>query len=555
MGPTVRGFRIETPSDNTLYLVCVITRGSSYNSEQQSSQLFTTDDAESSDSDIYEDESDNEIFTDLDNQFYVMPLEWTRNVRDVTDQEEQDADEESSSGFDITSFFPSFGSSDGDGSDDDDGLFSNSNSTLDYLAFPSTNDTELLVTKPTVVNLGSQSSKCIQIRTPPDPAKLSLIDNKRMSVMIGCGMGLLVFIGIVISIVTAKNDSADDEDYPPPENSISGSHKSPRQENANETIPASNTNRRSRTSSISSSIATRLLEQEGNSSTAVARIKRGDKVPGNESGTLSRKSIISRQDSREESANKKIKKRTKYVREKIHSTADSRRSSSDESSIHEESNRRSGHHSRHNSDEYINKNSRKGQQSWQGTPRNDFNGQRRRRRSGYEEVGAEHPDFNSTTFPRRSNEPNPHHRFSGPEQLMGAAGSGMSLDTGMMMHPSNKRLFSHPNGSSSSIPLMEYHMVDATMDPPVHNRGTLPPGMPPHFGSRNSNNPYARWNGARPKMAPKMPNHVDQNQDYFPNKSPLSTVAQINSLAGRLAHGSPPTNNRPFVKYNSFANY
>ena len=48
-----------------------------------------------------------------------------------------------------------------------------------YLAYPSSNDTELLVSKPAVVNLGSRSSKCIRINPPPGPAKLSLIDDKR----------------------------------------------------------------------------------------------------------------------------------------------------------------------------------------------------------------------------------------------------------------------------------------------------------------------------------------------------------------------------------------
>ena len=50
-----------------------------------------------------------------------------------------------------------------------------------------------------------------QIRTPPDPAKLSLIDNKRMSVVIGVGAGIVLFICIIVSIIMHRNDGDDDE--------------------------------------------------------------------------------------------------------------------------------------------------------------------------------------------------------------------------------------------------------------------------------------------------------------------------------------------------------
>ena len=71
------------------------------------------------------------------------------------------------------------------------------NST-DISMYPSSNDTHLMVTKPMLVNLGSKSSKCTEIKTPMDPAKMRFIDNKRMSIIIGCTAGILVFIFIII---------------------------------------------------------------------------------------------------------------------------------------------------------------------------------------------------------------------------------------------------------------------------------------------------------------------------------------------------------------------
>ena len=71
----------------------------------------------------------------------------------------------------------------------------------DISMYPSSNDTHLMVTKPMLVNLGSKSSKCTEIKTPMDPAKMRFIDNKRMSIIIGCTAGILVFIFIIIRYV------------------------------------------------------------------------------------------------------------------------------------------------------------------------------------------------------------------------------------------------------------------------------------------------------------------------------------------------------------------
>ena len=62
-----------------------------------------------------------------------------------------------------------------------------------------------------MVNLGSQSSKCTEIRTPQDPDKISMIDNKRMSITIGVVGGLVVFAGIII-IIVSKHDSKENEE-------------------------------------------------------------------------------------------------------------------------------------------------------------------------------------------------------------------------------------------------------------------------------------------------------------------------------------------------------
>jgi len=79
------------------------------------------------------------------------------------------------------------------------------------MVYPGSNDTSLLLLRPTIVNLGSQSSKCTEVRTPQDPEKMSLIDNKRMSIIIGVVGGLVVFAGIIL-IIVSKPASKDDDD-------------------------------------------------------------------------------------------------------------------------------------------------------------------------------------------------------------------------------------------------------------------------------------------------------------------------------------------------------
>ena len=81
------------------------------------------------------------------------------------------------------------------------------------LVYPSSNDSSLLVLRPAIVNLGSQSSKCTEIRTPQDPDKISMIDNKKMSISIGVIGGLVVF-ALIILIIVVKPNTKDTEEGP-----------------------------------------------------------------------------------------------------------------------------------------------------------------------------------------------------------------------------------------------------------------------------------------------------------------------------------------------------
>jgi hypothetical protein len=77
---------------------------------------------------------------------------------------------------------------------------------------PSSNDTRYLIAKPFVLNLDSKSSRCNKIRTPLDPSKVRLIDNKQMSAVIGCSAGLMIFFCIIISIIIAKPKRHEEEE-------------------------------------------------------------------------------------------------------------------------------------------------------------------------------------------------------------------------------------------------------------------------------------------------------------------------------------------------------
>ena len=166
VNPSTRMFRLNTLMDNSVYLVCVVTQGSSY--------------------------------TD-----YSLYSEFAEAIR----LEEQ-----------------------GDGTEQQP--YSDQHVLGQGVAqeheIPSSNDTRYLITEPIVLNLDSKSSRCNKIKTPLDPSKLRMIDNKQLSAIIGCSAGLMVFFCIIISIIVAKPKRSEEEDIiVPKSDSLTDSYKSP----------------------------------------------------------------------------------------------------------------------------------------------------------------------------------------------------------------------------------------------------------------------------------------------------------------------------------------
>ena len=292
--------------DNTLYLVCVVTRGSSWRS-------FATSDLEDADE------------TDL----RIQSLTGFDEDEDGLEESEEDYDIEAleSLGMLRTEREAEAGALDFFGMGEDgssNSLFMfpewitgslNANLTghgeeTSAINYPSSNDTDLLILKPMVVNLGSRSSKCTEIKTPIDPATLRFVDNKRMSIIIGCVAGVLIFIFIIISIVMNRDVEKDDE--PEEEDSMTGSHKSPSAKtNRSDSLTCTprnqqllNNHQMSRNNSQSSSLLNRISLAEaagpdalpprvnrnstGGPPSASGTLKRGSAGPPNAGGSLSR---------------------------------------------------------------------------------------------------------------------------------------------------------------------------------------------------------------------------------------------------------------------------
>lgn len=300
--------------DNTLYLVCVVTRGSSWRSFATSPD--DDDEASADETDLRIraltafDEEDPEL--DSDEDYDIEALESLGFLR---------TEREAEAGLDF------FGLSGGeDGSSNSLFMFPewitgslNANLTgggeeTSTINYPSSNDTDLLILKPMVVNLGSRSSKCTEIKTPVDPATLRFVDNKRMSIIIGCVAGVLIFIFIIISII--MNRDVEKEDEPEEEDSMTGSHKSPSAKtNRSDSLTCTprnnqlpNNARHSRNNSQSSSLLNRISLAEAAGPDALPpRTKRNSTSggPPSASGTLKRGSTIvnsgslSRQQSRD----------------------------------------------------------------------------------------------------------------------------------------------------------------------------------------------------------------------------------------------------------------
>ena len=174
VGPSIRMFRLNDLIDDSVYLVCVITQGSSYSDLNY---------------------QDNYLFSE------AIRLE----------QQQQESEQ-----FVVS----------------DTRLWSGDQvSSSDMSEIPSSNDTKYLITKPIVLNLDSQSSRCHKIKTPLDPSKINMVDNKQLSALIGCSSGLMIFFCIIISIVARPKKHKDDDIHVPApaprSNSLSESYKSP----------------------------------------------------------------------------------------------------------------------------------------------------------------------------------------------------------------------------------------------------------------------------------------------------------------------------------------
>ena len=288
LSPSIRGFQIGDISDDSSYRVCVVTRGSSYKRESSKNHLSSIDILNSSKQQINKrnkkkyknrnkdaqnvitDDDDFDIKDSKDEDVTLSQLVLLREERSSDQNEERNTNkiltDEGGSIMVSDQIVLTDTLTSNDVIIDE---FSNDTESSYIPIYPSSNDTGLLVLKPAIVNLGSQSSKCTEIHTPMDPAKMKFVDNKRMSIMIGCVSGVVVFICILMSIVTkpsAKEDEDEPEDSTAPADSLSGStrkstagSKHPpdtRSDSLHFSVPDGA--RHSRTDSRSSSMANRI---------------------------------------------------------------------------------------------------------------------------------------------------------------------------------------------------------------------------------------------------------------------------------------------------------
>lgn len=292
LSPSIRGFQMEQMSDDSSYRVCVVTRGSSYKRETSNHQSaiglsnlsnkpsFTSSNKRNKkkyknrkqdalnfiDSDDYavEDRDDEDVTL---SQLVLLREERSSNEEYMDDRNSNKVliDEGGSIVVSDQIVFTNTLTSNDVVIDE----VSNDTETPEPIIYPSSNDTGLLVLKPAIVNLGSESSKCTEIHTPKDPSKMSMVDDKRMSIMIGSIAGVVVFILILMSIVTnnktLKGDAESEHDSSAHADSITSARKSPavskhppdtRSDSLHFSVPEGA--RHSRSESRSSSIANRI---------------------------------------------------------------------------------------------------------------------------------------------------------------------------------------------------------------------------------------------------------------------------------------------------------
>ena len=298
LSPSIRGFQVGQISDDSSYRVCVVTRGSSYkrtmNSHQMSINLQNSspnkhsfslntkrdkkkNERKQASPERIVDDDDYDIEEVQDEDITLAELT-RKEIYSILPRKERSADEMSEherntkenvlideSGRIMISDQIVFTSPLTNNEVVNEML--NESLVPDIPVYPSSNDTGLMVLKPAVVNLGSQSSKCTEIRTPMDPSKMSLVDNKRNGVIIGVVAGLVVFTFIIMSIVAKpKFKDGDETASTGAADSLSGStRKSPAEsKHATDTrsdslhFPNPNAARHSRSDSPSSSIANRI---------------------------------------------------------------------------------------------------------------------------------------------------------------------------------------------------------------------------------------------------------------------------------------------------------
>ena len=282
LSPSIRGFQVGQISDNSAYRVCVVTRGSSYkrNLARQalSSPQFATTNFPSLQQSTKRDNKKHEMKLELpdfidDDDYEVEDVD----DEDVTLSElilsRQERSTERDNNNNELNMVNTEGLIDETGNVviSDQIVFSNTltsndvldveNATIELPVYPSSNDTGLMVLKPAIVNLGSQSSKCTEIHTPQDPSNIRLIDNKRMSVIIGCIAGLVAFTMIILCIVTGPTFKEQEEEDNASVTNADSLSSSQRKSPAGSKQPADAQSdslqftRHSRTNSQSSSIA------------------------------------------------------------------------------------------------------------------------------------------------------------------------------------------------------------------------------------------------------------------------------------------------------------
>ena len=143
--PSIRGFKVDQILDNTLYLVCVVTRGSSWRGS-----ILGGDPEDGAADELVKleplidfNESGGEADDGDENDVYDLEaLETLGLIRTERDASMEFTDD----GTSLLSKFPEWMT----GIDD----FSVTNGTIDLSNYPNSNDTHLMVTKPMLVNLG-----------------------------------------------------------------------------------------------------------------------------------------------------------------------------------------------------------------------------------------------------------------------------------------------------------------------------------------------------------------------------------------------------------------